>query len=255
MSRDGQPRLSPLWHYMQRMELAPPPPRDRGQEFLPPREITDADLQPLRCDFEWRPTIILKGFGSAEKDSEYLPRLLVACAVLQGVHRVQELTERMIGLNNTNQPRINQMAGDENLAARKGPLRELRRRLNTARAELVATRARAANDLDSEQLNPDGLRQLDLTILVQQTETSVLAHEIARRRNIAGIDFGLGMAGRVPPQEYAEEWFERALGASKMRNLLLFTPREYNRVVIVHKDGRLAYDPGAPKPEPRETEG
>ena len=147
------------------------------------------------------------------------------------------------------------MASDETLSARKTQLRELRRRLNTARAELVATRARAANDLDSEQLNPDGLRQLDLVILVQQTETSVLAHEIARRRNIAGVDFGLGMTGRVPPQDYAEEWLERVFGRAKMGNLLLFTPREYNRVVIVYQDGRLAYDPAAKQAEPPQGGG
>ena len=255
MTRDGgrPPRLSPLWHYLQRMDLAPPPPRDKGQDFLPPREITDADLVPLRQDFDWRPTIILKSYGPAANDHEYLPRLLVACAVLQGVHRVQELTERLIALNNVNLPKVTQMASDDALAIRKSALKDLRRRLNSARVELVATRARAANDIDTEQLHPDGLRLVDLAILTQQTETTILAHEVARRRNIAGIDYGMGVAQRRPPQDYAEDWCERVLGTARMHGLLLFTPREYARVVVVYEDGRLAYDPGAKPAEEEEA--
>ncbi len=250
MAQDGPPRLSPLWHYLQRMDLAPPPPRDRGQDFLPPREITAADLEPLRTGFDWRPTVILRRFGPAPQDEAYLPRLLVACAVLQGAHRIQELSERLIALNNVSTPRVAQMAGDEALASRKGPLKELKKRLNGARDELVATRARAANDLETEQLHPDGLRYVDLAILSQQTETAIRAHEVSRRRNVAGIDYGIGMAGRVPSQAYAEEWCERALGTAKMNGLLLFTPREYRRVVIVYEDGRLAYDPGERRTSP-----
>ncbi len=233
------------------MDLAPPPRRDRGQDFLPPREITDADLMPLRRDYEWRPTIILNAYGPAAKDAEHLPRLLVAAAVVQGVHRVQELTDRLIALNTVNQPRIQQMVAEDALSSRRPQLKDLRRRLNTARQELVSTRARAANDADTEVLNPDGLRLLDLAILTEQAETTVLGHEVARRRNAAGVDFGLGVAGRRPPQDYAEEWFERIYGAAKNQSLLLFTPREYGRVVLVYGDGRLAYDPGAPLSEPR----
>ncbi|MEL7368771.1 MAG: hypothetical protein AAFN74_07660 [Myxococcota bacterium] len=235
---------------MNRMDLAPPPPRDRAQEdFMPAREITDADLRPLRDDFEWRPTIILKRFGSAESDAEYLPKLIVACAVLHGVHRVQDLTERLIALNNINQPRINQMAGEETLGSRKGPVKDIRRRLNTARVELAATRARCNNDVDTEPLQPDGLRLLDLTILTYQTETTILAHEVARRRNVAGVDFALSVVSRRPSMEFAEEWCDRVFGAEELGGLLLFLPRAYGRVVVVFDDGRLAYDPGAPTEE------
>ena len=248
MAQDGSPRrLSPLWHHMRTMALAPPPMRPKGEEYLPPREITDEDLEPLRTELDWRPTVVLKKFGPVRTEEEYLPRLIVACAVLQGVHRIQDLTERLISLNGVNLPRIQQMIGNDALASRKGELKDLRRRVNSARDELVATRARSANDLDTELLHPDGLRQLDLLILTEQAATTILAYEVVRRRNVAGIDYGLAVARRMPPQEYAEEWCERALGTAKMRGLLLFTPREYGRVIVVYEDGRLAYDPGVPE--------
>lgn len=250
MAGDDQGRrVSPLWHYMQSMALTPPPPQARGEDHLPPREITEADLRPLREGFDWRPTVVLRAYGPSRTDPEYLPRLLVACAILQGVHKLQELTERLIALNNVNLPRVNQMVANDALLPRRGELKALRTRLNTARMELVATRARAANDADADILNPDGLRYVDLAILTEQTETCVLGQEVASRRNVAGIDFGTRVAGQQPHQEYAEEWCDRVLGGANMHGLLLFTPREYARVVVVYADGRLAYDPGAPVPE------
>ena len=243
---DGGGKRSPLWHYLQRMELAPPPPKDKGQEYLPPREVSSEDLRPLRLEFDWRPTLILKAFGPSKENKEYLPRMLVAAAVIQGVHRVLEMAERLIALNTVSIPRINEMVPDDALAARRGVLKDLRRRLNSARDELVTTRARASNDIETEPLHPDGLRLLDLIILSHQAETAIQAYEVARRRNVAGIDFGMAVSSQIPPQDYAEDWFERLFGYGKLHNLLLFTPREYGRVVLVYEDGRLAYDPGAP---------
>lgn len=245
MSDDNR-RKSQLWHYMRTVAHSPPPPRPRGEEQLPPREVTEADLDPLRDDIEWRPTQILDQFGPARDDREYLGRLIVSCAVLQGTHRMLELTERLLTMMTNAEPRARRMLNEESLEPRHKVLEKVKKRIGEARLELAQTRARAANDLDDEPLKPDGLRYLDLHILTSHVRTAVLCHEVTTRRNLTGIDYGLAVAASVPDLRYAEDWLERALGSADMHGVLLYWPPEYGRVVVVYDDGRLAYDPGAP---------
>lgn len=238
-------KKSRLWHYMRAVAHSPPPARARGEQQLPPRKVTRADLQPLRDDVEWRPTLILSQFGPAPNEREYLGRLLVACAVIQGAHRVLEMTERLQQLMSVAAPRAKRMIEEESLAPRKDVLEKITKRIAEARLELVQTRARAANDIDGEPINPDGLRYLDLHILTSHLRTAVLCHEVTTRRNLRGIDYGISMASRAPDLPYAESWLDRALGSAQMNGILLYWPPAYGRVLIVYDDGRLAYDPGA----------
>jgi hypothetical protein len=239
-------KSSPLWHYKVNVGRTPPPPRARGgPEGLPPREITEAHLNPLRLDSEWRPSLILREFGPARTDREYLSRLIVACAVFQGVHRILELSEKLLSLFTVAQPRVKAMLHTESLAKRKDVLLELAKMINAAKFELAQTRARAANDITGEPQSPDGLRLLDLDILSNYVESAVLAHEMTSRRNVTGLEYGIAVAFSLPHQRYAEEWLERLLGTAQMHGALLFTPPEYARVILVYADGRLAYDPGA----------
>lgn len=241
-----EPRLQPLWHYRYAVGRTPPPPKPRGgNEGLPTREVQPQQLEPLRLEHEWRPSLILREFGPATTDPQYLPRLVVAAAVFQGVHRILELSEKLLTLFNLGQPRVRAMLGDEALKLRKDFLGDLHRRIVGARAELAQTRARAANDLEGEPLSPDGLRLVDLEILSDHTETGILTHEVMARRNVTGLDFGAAVARALPLQRYAEEWLERLFGSAQMHGALLFTPPEYGRVLLVYSDGRLAYDPGA----------
>lgn len=239
-------RKSKLWNYMRSVAHSPPPPKKRGEMQLPPRKITKDDLLPLRDDVEWRPTQILARFGPAPNDREYLGRLIVACAVLQGAHRVLELTERLQTIMKNAKPRTKRMLEEESLAPRKNVIEKIDRRIAEAQLELVQTRARAANDFDDEPLNPDGLRYVDLTILTSHVRTAVLCHEVTTRRNLRGIDYGIAIVSRAPDLAYAETWVERALGSAQMNRILLYWPKEYGRVLVVYDDGRLAYDPGAP---------
>lgn len=225
------------------MALSPPARRRRAEQTYEPREITEEDLYPLRVDAEWRPTQVLSVYGNAVNDTEYLARLLVASAILQGVHRVRDMAERLLQTTTVQSPRIAQMIADDSLAQKKSQLEDISVRLDQARAELNQTRARASNDLDSEPQNPDGLRALDLAILTSHTQVVIMAHEIVSRRNITGISFGLRVASGLPDQAYAEKWMDRLLGTSQMRGILLFNPPEYGRLIIVYDDGRLAYDP------------
>ena len=227
----------------------PPPPRPRGEEGILPRKIRREDLEPLRQGGDWRPTRVLEAFGPALRPREQLAHLIVGCALLQGVHRVLELTERLIALVGAQGPRVKQMAQDVGLQPRRPVLGELAKQLASARLELVQTRARAANDVDAEPLTPDGLRLLDLHILASQTGAVIRAHEVVRRRNLTGVDYGLAVASRPPDLAYAETWIERLLGSRQMGAILLFVPPRYGRVLVVYQDGRLAYDPGAAAPE------
>lgn len=240
MSRD---KRNKLWAYMPTMAHAPPPRPNQQQMAIAPREITEEDIQPLRIDTAWRPVQVLKWFGPAEHDHEYLARLLVACAVLQGVHRILELSERLLQLITVQFPRVLQMLRDDALESKKPQLEELKARLELARLELPQTRARAANDIDGDPQNPDGLRVMDLDILKAHTQMCVIGHELTSRRNVTGIEYGLGVALNVPSQRYAEDWLDRALGSAEMNGILLFTPEEYRRPIVVYDDGRLAYDP------------
>jgi hypothetical protein len=239
-------KKSPLWTYMPTLAHAPPPRPSTRELQYQPREITEPDLQPLRIDSSWRPVQVLKWFGPARADHEYLARMVVACAVLQGVHRILELAERLLVLISIQHPRVLQMLRDDALESKKPQLEELKGRLELARYELTQTRARAANDIDGEPQNPDGLRVMDLEILKAHLQMVVIGHELTSRRNVAGIEYGLSVAINVPNQRYVEDWLDRALGSAVLNGILLFTPPEYGRPIIVYDDGRLAYDPAQP---------
>lgn len=241
---DGEPKISPLWHYMRSMAHVPPPARNRGADALPPREITEQDLEPLRQDMQWRPSAILEWFGPRRDESEHLGRLLVACAVIQGPHRLHEMTERLRAMISAYLPRVKLMRGDEVLASRRPELDRIVKELTTGAMELVQTRARAANDMDGAPANPDGLRMVDLLILVSQIQAVAQAHETVQRRNVAGLDFGMAMARQAPDMRVAEDWLDRLMGNADLNGILLYWPPAYGRVVVVYEDGRLAYDPG-----------
>lgn len=243
MSDEG-PR-GPLWKFVPMVAHVPRVRRSEAPSVDPrvlPREPTEDELSPLREDGEWRPQVILKRFGGAKKEGEQLSRLVIACAVFQGAFKVRELCERLLAQINIAQPRIQRLVDDDAIIRRRDMLKDLQRRLLEAREDLPATRARATNDLDR---HPDGLRQIDLEMLVTHMGAVVLAAECATKRNLTGIDYAAYISKTPPDQRYVEDWLERALGTITLSGILLFTPPEYGRVVVVHGDGRLAYDPAA----------
>lgn len=241
----------PLWKFVPMVAHVP---AVRRSDPLPndprvlPREPGPNDLRPLREEGEWRPLVILRRFGGAKEEIEFLPRLVIACAVLQGVHKVRELCERLIAQLAIATPRIQRMIADDALERRRDMLNDLMKRMSWARQDLPATRARATNDFD-HAMHPDGLREIDLEMLVTHMEAVILAAECATKRNLTGIDFAAYISKTPPDQRYVEDWLERALGTTVLSGILLFVPPEYGRVVVVHGDGRLAYDPAASNQE------
>jgi hypothetical protein len=167
--------------------------------------------------------------------------------VLHGAHRVREVADRLLAMLAIAIPRVQRMVDDKALDRRKADLKTTLDRMLFARDDLPATRARATND--SDRAHPDGLRFIDLKMLMIHAETTVAGSEIATKRNLTGIDYAMNLAFTSPDQRYATDWVERTLGAPLQvlgSGILLFVPQEYGRVVVVHGDGRLAYDPGAP---------
>jgi hypothetical protein len=245
----GGPRRGPLWRFVPHVAHVPQVrynnPAPGGERPLP-RDVTPEDLLPLRSEGEWRPIDILRRFGPAKLEKEYTSRLLVACAVICGVYRIRDLTERQVAMLTIAMPRIARMLDDKTVERRHAALKEIYDRANAARQDLPATRARASNELDDA--HPDGLRSIDLEMLVAHMQTVIEATEVATKRNLTGIDFALHAARSIPDQRYVEEWLDRALGTADLPGILLFTPAEYGRVVVVYEDGRLAYDPGAASP-------
>ncbi|MBK8013301.1 MAG: hypothetical protein IPK13_18345 [Deltaproteobacteria bacterium] len=244
-----KPPTHPLWRYMPPEGHLPPPisvpGRRPGRAPYQPRQYEVADVQPLRVDGRWQPQEILRVLGPGAHEGEYLTRLIVACALIQGVHRVRELTDRLLQLLRVASPRIELMGKEDGLRPRRPLLDGLAGRLKKARAELVQTRARATNDLPSEPPNPDGLRVVDLAILCEHVQGVILATEISTRRNVTGIDFATQICNVSPALRFAEDWLDRALGSVHMHGILLYLPPEYGRVLVVYDDGRLAYDPAA----------
>jgi hypothetical protein len=235
----------PLWRYMRSLDVRPPPARPRGAQQLPPRMVEAEDLELLRDGDDWAPTQVLRRFGPARTEQEHLPRLIVAAGILEGPHRLRELSERLLQLDAQIEPRLRGLLVDDALGPRRGFLETVVTQLGIARLELPQTRARAANNAAGVWPHPDGLRFLDLDILVTQTETAVLAQELSGRRNVTGLDFARAVVGRPPELRYAESWLERLYGTVRLGGVLLYRPEEFGRVLLVREDGRLAYDPGA----------
>lgn len=252
VSTDGPPKATPLWQFMRTMQHSPRAVAPQSEDELPPREITEDDLEPLRTEGHWRPSGILERFGPVEAEGEDLARLLIACAVIQGPHRLQEMTVRLRTIMCAYLPRMKQMRANDDLQARRSELSDVYKKLNSGSQELIQTRARAANDMDGAFTHSDGLRIVDLLILVSQVQVTVQAHELVQRRNIAGLDFGLAVAAQAPDMRTAEEWLDRLMGNAELNGILLFWPPEYGRVVVVYEDGRLAYDPAAEEMEPED---
>jgi hypothetical protein len=218
-----------------------------------PRQISDFDLEPLRFDEDWNPQEILTYFGVATHPEEYLPRLLVAAAVALGPHWIRSLAEALIHLLAGATPRLKRMTEDPAIVDRVERLAEIMARSAALFEELHQTKARAQNDEEMGQLSANRLCYVDLRILVEAVEVAVALHELSTRRNVTGIDFALKVAAHRPSVMYAEEWSERVLGAQKLPRVLFFWPQEWGRLVLVYRDGRLAYDP-IEEPQPPDLE-
>jgi hypothetical protein len=215
--------------------------RPNKTEGLPSlAEADDDDLAPLRAGEDWRPQEILELLGPCEEPHEGLPRLLVACAVLDGAVRVAELCKRIEQMETRARRRLEQMLRDELLAPRHDRIKGLITELVLSRDRLPTTRAHANNDVMGR---PGGLIGYDLRILVHYTSVIILAIDVGTMRNIVGVERALYWAGQPPDLDRAETWLDRLMPGAPLSSVQMFDPEELERrVVIIYHDGVLAYD-------------
>ena len=243
----GQKKPSPLWKYMPARAYVPqtgPKPTDTGFK-RPKRNVVDADIEPLRVNHEWSMGHILDKLPPAEHPSESLSLLLVAAAVTQGPGKIYDLADNAHGFLRPLVSRVDALVDDAGLARHRAFLSELAERSRLALEELPEIRTRAANEMDVDVSRPYGLRLLDLTVLSLHLRTVVNAHEATRRPNPAGVHFARCLTAAAPDPEFGDVWLERLFRVTGLRGVQFFWPKEYDRLLLVFDDGRLAYDPGA----------
>lgn len=200
---------------------------------------------PLRQLGDWRPQFILRRFGPAVRPDEQLARLFVALAVLHGPAKVKDLILRVeIELRRT-APRLEMIASDPSLANARPLLKDLIARASPAIAEIPKLKARALNETKP---NPSvGLTLKDLGVLVDLVRATVFGHEITARPSPAGVERTRQTFGGPPTLGVTKIWLKRLLPGLPAASAHLTDAPALGRVVVVHEDGRLAYDPaGAP---------
>lgn len=235
-------RISPLYARLP-TRLAATPQRPVERPGPPPREVAEADLELVKKGGEWSARAVLEVLGPARTEGEHLACLMAAAAVVQGPGKVAEMAERIIAVIARARPRLAQMVRDEATQPRRGTLVQVFADTEIAEREAAQTKARATNDAEPYLTKPDGLRRFDLRILVDACRAAILADEISHRRNTRGIDFALGVTQRKPDLHFCKHWLPKMTGVRELRNYLFFLPPEWGRVVLVHADGTLAYDP------------
>jgi hypothetical protein len=235
-------RISPLYARVP-TRLAASPQRPGSPSGPPPREVAEIDLELLRAGGQWSPKSVLDILGAARSAGEHLPCLLVATAILQGPAKVEEMAGRIIAVISRARPRLVQLVRDPACQARRGTLVQVYADTEVAKRESSQTKARAANDADPYVVKADGLRRFDLRVLVDACRAAILADELSHRRNARGIDFALGVTQRPPDLHFCNHWLPKMSGVKELKDHLFFWPPDWNRVVLVDREGTLVYDP------------
>lgn len=248
---DDDIKPSPLWKLVSGAPYVPgprPPTYRQAQE--PPEDepryhddepASEEDLRLLRTGGHWAPRNILERLGPAPTEAESLPYLLVACAVLEGAIRIVELCGKVEYLAMAGRPRLEVMLRNTILGPRHGEIQGYLDQVVKARNEIPGTRARAANDVPGNR--PDGLRLFDLRNLVHFVSAVIGATEVSARRNLLAVDFAIELIERAPDMHFVETWIDRLMPNAALDGVQFFEPPDFGRIVIVHDDGRLAYDP------------
>lgn len=204
--------------------------------------MSAADLDPVRPDGPWRSAAVLERFGPAERDEDYLAKTITAQLILLGPERLEAVAAVLLRKMAPLLSRLAQLTQDPSLSARRAVLEQLSKACAQTRDELGVAQVRARNEVRGLATR-ERLRWVDLWALKDAVRRVILLEEVCKRENLAGLDFARGRLAQRPSQAEAERWSRWLLGP--VHGLLLFTPQEYGRVVVVHPDGRLLYDAGA----------
>jgi len=188
----------------------------------------------------WRPKLVLSFMGPAYQESETLVRLLLACCVVEGPLRIVEFATQIEKLCQLKQSALKSKLADPQYEDSHPFLSALITEIQTPRVALKETRARLSNTVKSEKI---GITYYDIRVLLHYAQLSVWAYLFSVAPNAVGVKRSLEVFHRAPALLDCEEWLDRVLPSGVIQRCLLFEPADYSRVVLVYKDGLLAYDP------------
>ncbi|MFO0727107.1 MAG: hypothetical protein U1E65_25220 [Myxococcota bacterium] len=197
---------------------------------------------PLRQLGDWRPQSILKKLGSAKSPDEELGLLIVALGVLHGPPRVRDLVVRIEIELRRIAPRLEVIAAEPSLAKARPLIDALVQRGRPLIADLPKLKARAANETKPNPVV--GLVIGDLLAIAALVRTVAMGSELTAKPSPAGIDRARRQFDASPPIALVRTWVKRLLPDLAASAMIGVDPA-FGRVVLVHEDGRLAYDAAA----------
>ena len=188
----------------------------------------------------WKPQRVLRRLGAADDSSETLIRLLLACAIVEGPNRIEELVLQIDRLCAGYVSHLETKMGDQMYAPLHPLMRSLMDELRPPRVALGATRARLANSILGPEIS---LIHHDLRAIVHFGRLAVFGYLIGTSRGRVAAEQLVEAFSKAPFFLDAEHWRERLFPSGDLVSVRLFEPKDYGRVVVVMRDGVLMYDP------------
>ena len=204
----------------------PPPPED------------EAALNPHPDN--WQPKRVLTRPAAANDPSETLIRLLIACAIIEGPNRMEELVLQIERLCAGHVSHLQAKLNDPLYQPVHAIMKEILAELNPPRAALASARARLANTINSSKIS---LILYDLVTMIHFGRLSIFAYLIGTSRSRLGAEQLIACFSKPPTMLDAKDWKNRFFPGADFETALLFEPVDYGRIVVVLRDGHLAYDP------------
>jgi len=189
---------------------------------------------------QWSPREILGALGESKHESETLVRLIIACAIIEGPQRLEELLIQIDRLCVGHLPHLNAKLKDKTYRQLGPEVKELVSILAAPRQPLQFVRARIANIRADARVR---FTDYDLNIILYYGRHCISSYLIGTSRNVTAAKDMLRIFSKPPSLLDAEEWKDRLLPAGKKSRALLFEPKDYGRVVVVLSNGSLMYDP------------
>ena len=207
----------------------------------PPPEYDPTELKVINESLsQWSPREILDALGESKDESETLIRLIVACAIVEGPQRLEELLVQIDRLCAGHHAHLTAKLKDHAYQQLGPGLKELVSILASPRQPLQTVRARIANIRADAQAR---FTDYDLNIILYYGRHCISSYLIGTSRNVVAAKDMLRIFSKAPSLLDAKEWKDRLLTAGTKGRALLFEPKGYERVVVVLSDGSLMYDP------------
>ena len=206
---------------------------------LPSFDPTDHEVLNRNLS-EWSPRRILEALGPANEESETLIRLIVACAIIEGPQRIEELILQIDRLLAGHHQHLRAKLKDKMYRELGAGMKDLLAVIDPPRQPLQTVKARVANVIADAGAS---FTDFDLDIILYYGRLCIASYLVATSRNVVAAKDMLTIFSKPPSLLDANAWKERFLTEKESARALLFEPKDYKRVVVVLNDGLLMYDP------------